>query len=522
MADDIDAAADAFAEAFAAEVPPPSPASPPPGMNIPVLDMADIAAATATAQSGRPAAPPSPVNQLPGTPAEEAAAAIAAASGKAGGEGEAPAEGGHAEHGDDASGPLLAGLVAWHNKRWFRRRLKAEQIDGVGLVRFAYASGPQGPAQPLFTPEQLVPGLKAKRLEAFVNAHGFDERPGPGTWPTRDISHALPDQAVHWRYLMTAAYPGEGKNPLRALVGRVPPGGVMPVGGRPAWSLPKVGGLVAGVALVLGAAFFGWHTWQARTAAAAATAAAEAASAASAAAAASAVAAAEAKAAALKQAEAASAAAAAAAEAASAAAASGGAASAAESEHDKPADAADKTPAATKASAHDDAHAAGKAKAAAEPQERIDPVIKPDKAAMAAQAESADGEAERPVRPQSRYAKRPLHALPGTPAPAAKAEAEEPRTAARTAPAAAATKSAAPAGKFALVTGAYADPAPLVAMRRRLRQALGREGEYLQLELLPAPGGQALTLWPLKSEQEAQVLARLLQQNGIPMRVVAF
>ena len=75
---------------------------------------------------------------------------------------------------------------------------------------------------------------------------------------------------------------------------------------------------------------------------------------------------------------------------------------------------------------------------------------------------------------------------------------------------------------YALVTAVSVDEAPLVQLRRRLRQAMGREGEDLKLELQPAPGGQVLALWPIASRESANRLADTLRQAGVRMRIVEF
>jgi len=39
---------------------------------------------------------------------------------------------------------------------------------------------------------------------------------------------------------------------------------------------------------------------------------------------------------------------------------------------------------------------------------------------------------------------------------------------------------------------------------------------------MPAPGGQALTLWPIEDKRAAEALAQTLRQAGIVMRPVEF
>lgn len=78
------------------------------------------------------------------------------------------------------------------------------------------------------------------------------------------------------------------------------------------------------------------------------------------------------------------------------------------------------------------------------------------------------------------------------------------------------------APNYALVTAVSEQPEPLVQLRRRLRQAMGREGEDLKLELQPAPGGQVLALWPIAKREDATRLAETLRQAGIRMRVIEF
>ncbi len=417
---------------------------------------------------------------------------------------------------------LLDGLIAWHNRMPWAKRLRPEQVGQAGVVRFAFEAphGGSGDAmllKPLFKPEKLVAGQSAKQLLAFVRRHGLDASPAPADWPLRELAPAGGgDAAVHWRYLLSAAYPGAyGTVPLRALMGQpAQPGGKVPVGGWRGLSLPRVGGalgLVAGLAL---AAVIGLRQPAPDAAAVAPAPAASAASAVSAKAATSAAVPASAAASQAELVEAA-----AAAEAASAPASAAEALAPVTPTHDAVAPAAVPTsqahagtvPSPTSPVA-DSAAAGHGAPAKTEHAEPAAPE-KPDRVVKAPEpvASQAAPAAEHPL-PKPRPTIRPIHTPVEAYDPVAQASARangKPEPVAK-------------APSFALVTAVSEQPEPLVQLRRRLRQAMGREGEDLKLELQPAPGGQVLALWPIPSRDSATRLADTLRQAGIRMRVVEF
>lgn len=465
------AVADPFEQAFA-EVPPPTLRDTAGAPALPELSADDIAAARAHAAAAAKAeAPPPPVNVIPGE--ESAAPGAPPASPAPVIAAELPEA---AQHPDGHGLPgWREALIAWHHRGRLARRLQLDQLAGMGLVRLAFkaAVDPALPLQPLFKPEKLVPGLPAKALAAFVQANGFDHAPGPAEWPVRELgpSEVTPPEEVQWRYLITATYPGLFKAPARALVGRGADGQWQLRGrrGLAPQRLAAVAGALLGVLALAGAALW-W--WRATPAAAAAHAPATAASAA--------------------------------APTASAAVAGAAASSAPRAEPQPQAEApeaAASAPAAVPRSAS--AEAVESAEVAETTHDSKIGAAHPEPAA--AEAAVAEAPAPKPVVVPALPGvkpRRPLHAPPET--------AVEPATRAE------------PSVRFALVSGVYADPAPLVAQRRRLRQALGREGEHLRLELMPAPGGQVLTLWPLAQRADAEALAKTLREAGIAMRAMPF
>lgn len=422
--------------------------------------------------------------------------------------------------GGQRAAELLDGLIAWHNRMPWAKRLRPEQVGQAGVVRFAFEA-PQGGAgdaaalKPLFAPEKLVAGQSAKQLLAFVRKHGLDATPAPADWPLRDLAPAAGSTAaVQWRYLLSAAYPGAyGSVPLRALMGQpAKAGGKVPVAGRRGLSLPRVGGAVGLLAGLVLATVLGLKSRGNEPAAALPAPAASAASAVAPKAPASAAAAASA--AASPVAPAAEAAASAAVSAASAATPGHEAASAAHAAAvpasqvvAAPAHGADAhAPAATVAAKGHEAPAAAVHAEAAAAAKHEAPAKPPEPAASQVAAP-----AERPL-PKPRPTIRPIHAPPETYDPVAQASAK-------------ANGQPAPPVKgpsYALVTAVSEQPESLLQLRRRLRQAMGREGEDLKLELQPAPGGQVLALWPIPSRESATRLADTLRQAGIRMRVVEF
>jgi len=470
-----DAVADPFAEAFAqAEPPAPRPQAAA-AADLPELTAEDIAAARSQTAQARAAAPAPAVNAMPAEPPGAPAMAQPPAV--------APAPSGPQ---DEAFPGWREAFLAWHRRFPLARRLLPEQLSGVGLVRLAFRPPemPGGVAMPLFKSERLVAGLSAKALPAFADAVGFAERPGPADWPVRELgpADAAHSGPVQWRYLITAAYPGLLKAPARALMGRAADG-VWQVRGRRGLSRGRVGALAGGVVALLAAGALA--LWWLRPTAPASEAHAPA--------------------------PAASAAASAAAAAHGASAAASGAPAKAEHAASEAGHAPDPAASAALAEAGEvaaSAPAATEHAASAGASGPTDGHGKTDAPAPAAEAE----EAPAPPRPQvvqplpGAKTKRPLHALPETAAsPVNKPAAAQPA-----------------AVRYALVSAPSADAAPLQAQRRRLRQALGREGEHLRLELMPAPGGQALTLWPIEDKRAAEALAQTLRQAGIVMRPVEF
>jgi hypothetical protein len=322
---------------------------------------------------------------------------------------------------------------------------------------------------------------------------------------------------VHWRYLISAAYPSNRvATPLRALVGQPAPfggraTGLVPVAGRRALAWPRVGGaagllLAAALAAVLGLrhATPGTAAVQASGASAPAATAMVGDGKGAAAVTAAKVTAAETAGVATGVAAPASAAASAAAAVAGTAAeaaAPAHSASAATAAHE-----AASAPVQPEPAGAEPAHSehAQPEPAATHPATQPGPAERP---AAAAEAPAV----ERPL-PKPRPTIRPIHAPPvsmdATTQASAKANGRsEPATRGLS---------------FALVTAVSANEEPLVQLRRRLRQAMGREGEELKLELQPAPGGQVLALWPIPSRDSATRLADTLRLAGIRMRLVEF
>lgn len=404
---------------------------------------------------------------------------------------------------------LLDGLIAWHNRMPWAKRLRPDQVGQAGVVRFAFevpqgASGQAVLLKPLFTPEKLVAGQSAKRLLAFVRQHGLEASPAPADWPLREMAPAGGGDAaaVHWRYLLSAAYPGAyGAVPLRALMGQpAKPGAKVPVGGRRGLSIPRAGSAVGAVAGLVLAAVLGLRLSGAEhPAEPPAIAASAAQAAASASAAVPAPAAASAAAEAAVKAESAEA-----------------AASAAPTVAGSPVVVSAPDPAASAVPATDTGPGAPAARAGLEVAPTSGLPVLPTMAEEAAQPGQAKSEPKQPPEeaalPKARPSIRPIHAPPETSDPLANAAAKangKPQPVAK-------------GPNYALVTAVSVDEAPLVQLRRRLRQAMGREGEDLKLELQPAPGGQVLALWPIASRESANRLADTLRQAGVRMRIVEF
>ncbi len=167
-------------------------------------------------------------------------------------------------------------VVAWHNRHPLARRITRKDVQGIGLVELPVArdaapawDAPQarrGLLALMFAPRQrrrswpafsedLVPEVGVKRLAAFAQRHGYDDRPGPAGLPERVAAFDRdlldppkpaaqpPERAA--RYLVTAAIDIGPQRP-RLMLGR---GRRPAVLGQRLWSLPRLAAL--GGALLL-------------------------------------------------------------------------------------------------------------------------------------------------------------------------------------------------------------------------------------------------------------------------------
>ncbi len=164
-----------------------------------------------------------------------------------------------------ADSELIGRVVAWHNRRWFTRRIEARHVTGLGLVAlpFAPAAAAGGtraagwlrrPPVPLFD-DPLIPPLRRSAIAALARRHGVLERPGPSAWPLRRFDSASSDGAdAQWRFLRTAAIE-LGPRRIRVLVGAE--GAQAAVIGARFWNRQHLrrllAGLTAGVALAFAA-----------------------------------------------------------------------------------------------------------------------------------------------------------------------------------------------------------------------------------------------------------------------------
>jgi hypothetical protein len=365
--------------------------------------------------------------------------------------------------------PLLASLRQWHNRLPWARRLAESEVTGIGLVKLALSD--DAAARPLYRAQPLVPGVSAARLSRLVRRHGYDERPGPADWPVRELGPdpVEPGQAVRWRYLMTAAFPAQrGDALLRVLAGRVSGAKAMPFVGRRALSPRRLALSAAVAGLLLALLGGGVWAWRGHTSAA------------------------------LPAAQ----------PAASAPASASAAASSA-------------TGASDSASISASAEASAVVQAAAEPasaEATTDMAGSAVAAAPGGSLASAPAPAPAPLAPPE-----PRVQPPGTPPRPASAPAGPLENLSVTAPSPAASVPAGPP-RYALVSLPQADPEAPAAreLKRQVSQSLSLRAQDRQLEWMPSPGGQVLTLWPYENKAEAERVARKLQRQGLDLQVVAF
>lgn len=152
---------------------------------------------------------------------------------------------------------IAARVLAWQHRDPLARRIRASQVQSVGVVAlpFAVAEGASAvAAAPAFSEDFIAP-LAPARVARFAAAHAVAALPLAAGTPLREVAgDPLPaGQVVRHRFLLTAAIEAEGQR-TRVLLGPAPGA---PVLGR---RLPdrRRQGLAAAALAGLALAVFAW------------------------------------------------------------------------------------------------------------------------------------------------------------------------------------------------------------------------------------------------------------------------
>ncbi|MFO1339246.1 MAG: hypothetical protein U1F53_13645 [Burkholderiaceae bacterium] len=79
-----------------------------------------------------------------------------------------------------------------------------------------------------------------------------------------------------------------------------------------------------------------------------------------------------------------------------------------------------------------------------------------------------------------------------------------------------------PGPRYALVSAPEKKRAAAEATLDRVHHLLGPAIGNLQAQVMPAPGGFVVTLWPLPTQADAEQLAQVLARRGVPMKWMEF
>lgn len=145
---------------------------------------------------------------------------------------------------------VVARVVAWHNRHPLARRLKAEQVQAVGVVALPFvapADAGARPSKPAFS-EDFLPPRRPAAVVRWAARHGAVDATWPAAWPLRTVAADGNDPTVTVMVLSAAIEAGAQRG--RVLLGM---GANAAVLGRRLWSRPRLAaagaGLLASLAL---------------------------------------------------------------------------------------------------------------------------------------------------------------------------------------------------------------------------------------------------------------------------------
>lgn len=147
--------------------------------------------------------------------------------------------------------PLVARVVAWHNRHPLARRITPQQVQSLGFVALPFVALPFVAHSAAFSAD-FVAGVSPARVARWAARHAREAAAAPAGGPLKQVavdSGRVPGGAgVVMRYVMTAAVGSPGQR-TRLLIGA---DANAPVLGRRLWSRPRAAVAGAGVMAALG------------------------------------------------------------------------------------------------------------------------------------------------------------------------------------------------------------------------------------------------------------------------------
>jgi hypothetical protein len=141
--------------------------------------------------------------------------------------------------------PLVARVVAWHNRHPLARRITPPQVQSIGFVALPFV------ATTAAFSEDFIASVSPARVARWAARHAREAAAAPTGGPLKQVAvddtRAPDDAGVVTRYAMTAAVSSAGQR-TRLLVG---PDAKAPVLGRRLWSRPRAAAAGAGVMAAL-------------------------------------------------------------------------------------------------------------------------------------------------------------------------------------------------------------------------------------------------------------------------------
>ena len=147
--------------------------------------------------------------------------------------------------------PLVARVVAWHNRHPLARRITPQQVQSLGFVALPFVALPFVAPTAAFS-AAFVAGVSPARVARWAARHAREAAAAPAGGPLKQVAvdavRVPGGDGVVMRYVMTAAVMSPGQR-TRLLIGA---DANAPVLGRRLWSRPRAAAAGAGVMAALG------------------------------------------------------------------------------------------------------------------------------------------------------------------------------------------------------------------------------------------------------------------------------